>query len=158
MIVRSYDSHFLACCSDDARCQLTSIIAEIAGETFKASGVMITARNYLDVYIYDRASDKIIPTFEEGQQFTPTELMMTQGTTTPPELLSESDLIGLMDKNGIGTDATIAQHIETIQKRVSHSLPFVGLRSHRLLIAIRRDERHQIPSNKAWYRPCTWLR
>jgi DNA topoisomerase IA len=24
-----------------------------------------------------------------------------------------------MDKNGIGTDATIAQHIETIQNRVS---------------------------------------
>jgi len=34
----------------------------------------------------------------------------------------ESDLITLMDKNGIGTDATIAQHIKTIQDRVSGML------------------------------------
>ena len=37
--------------------------------------------------------------------------------TSPPNLLSETDLIGLMDKYGIGTDATHAEHIETIQKR-----------------------------------------
>ena len=35
----------------------------------------------------------------------------------PPPLLSESDLIALMDRHGIGTDATIAEHIKTIQKR-----------------------------------------
>ncbi len=29
----------------------------------------------------------------------------------------EVELIALMDKNGIGTDATIAQHITTIQDR-----------------------------------------
>jgi DNA topoisomerase III len=40
---------------------------------------------------------------------------MTAGTTAPPLLLSESDLIAEMDKTGIGTDATIAQHISTIQ-------------------------------------------
>jgi DNA topoisomerase-3 len=38
-------------------------------------------------------------------------------STTPPKLLTESELIGLMDANGIGTDATIAQHIKTIQDR-----------------------------------------
>ena len=35
----------------------------------------------------------------------------------PPPLLTESDLIALMDKKGIGTDATHAEHIETIKKR-----------------------------------------
>ena len=42
---------------------------------------------------------------------------MTEGQTQAPRLLSESDLIGLMDKYGIGTDATHADHIETIKNR-----------------------------------------
>ena len=31
-----------------------------------------------------------------------------------PSLLMEADLVGIIDKNGIGTDATIAQHIDMI--------------------------------------------
>ena len=42
---------------------------------------------------------------------------MLQGRTTPPSPLTEPDLIGLMDENGIGTDATIAEHIKKIQER-----------------------------------------
>ena len=42
---------------------------------------------------------------------------MTSGTTQAPPPISESDLIAEMDKNGIGTDATIAAHISTIQNR-----------------------------------------
>lgn len=32
-------------------------------------------------------------------------------------VIIEVELISLMDRNGIGTDATIAQHISTIQER-----------------------------------------
>lgn len=42
---------------------------------------------------------------------------MDEGHTQAPPLLSESDLIGLMDQKGIGTDATIAEHIQKIQQR-----------------------------------------
>ena len=34
-----------------------------------------------------------------------------------PKLLSEADLIGKMDEHGIGTDATIHEHIKTVQER-----------------------------------------
>ncbi|KAG5832859.1 hypothetical protein ANANG_G00295660 [Anguilla anguilla] len=114
--------HFLACCSQDAVGQETTVDISIAQEKFAAHGLMIIARNYLDVYPYDRWSTKVIPTYEQGTQFQPTAIEMVDGQTSPPQLLSEADLIALMEKHGIGTDATHAEHIETIKSRT-----YVGL-------------------------------
>ena len=47
----------------------------------------------------------------------PTVLEMRESQTTAPQLLTENELIKLMDRHGIGTDATIATHISTIQSR-----------------------------------------
>ncbi|XP_030024894.2 DNA topoisomerase 3-alpha [Manduca sexta] len=112
-IVRS----FLACCSKDAQGQETTVTIDVAEEIFSASGLMITARNYLDVYPYDKWSSKEIHIYETGQTFNPTSIDMVTGSTSPPNLLTEADLIALMEKHGIGTDATHAEHIETIKNR-----------------------------------------
>ena len=42
---------------------------------------------------------------------------MDEGQTSAPELISEPELIQIMNKKGIGTDATIATHIKTVQER-----------------------------------------
>ncbi|CAE8596512.1 unnamed protein product [Polarella glacialis] len=42
---------------------------------------------------------------------------MTESRTQPPPLLSEADLISAMDRTGIGTDATMHEHISKIQIR-----------------------------------------
>uniref|UniRef100_A0AAA9T177 DNA topoisomerase n=1 Tax=Bos taurus TaxID=9913 RepID=A0AAA9T177_BOVIN len=114
--------HFLACCSQDAQGQETTVEIDIAQERFVAHGLMILARNYLDVYPYDRWSDKTLPVYEQGTCFQPSTVEMVDGETSPPQLLTEADLIALMEKHGIGTDATHAEHIETIKARM-----YVGL-------------------------------
>lgn len=116
--------HFLACCSQDAQGQETTVEIDIAQERFVAHGLIILARNYLDVYPYDHWSDKLLPVYEQGSRFQPSTVEMVDGETSPPQLLTEADLIALMEKHGIGTDATHAEHIETIKARM-----YVGLTS-----------------------------
>jgi DNA topoisomerase-3 len=66
------------------------------------AGLVITARNYLEVYPYDKWSDSVVPDFEEAETFMPSVCELKDGNTTAPTLLTEADLVGLMDKNGIG--------------------------------------------------------
>lgn len=99
---------------------------DIAQERFVAHGLVILARNYLDVYPYDHWSDKVrrrralgrggcragsdrhrlppqvLPGYERGSRFQPSTVEMVDGETSPPQLLTEADLIALMEKHGIG--------------------------------------------------------
>ncbi|ETL81733.1 hypothetical protein F442_18633 [Phytophthora nicotianae P10297] len=109
--------HFLACCSRDAKGSQTSVVMRMLGESFTASGLMVEERNYLDIYKYEKWNASAIPVYQRGDVFRPSTVVMLSGETNPPPLLSEADLIAKMDSNGIGTDATIAEHIKTILKR-----------------------------------------
>lgn len=85
---------------------------------FHANGLIVLERNYLDVYVYDKwESSQQLPNFQMGEIFEPTEARIFDGKTTPPNYLTEPELIGLMDANGIGTDATMAEHIAKVKDR-----------------------------------------
>lgn len=60
------------------------------------------------------ASQSKVSTIPTGSYAT---LGVKEKMTVPPTHLSESELINLMEKNGIGTDASIATHIDNICKR-----------------------------------------
>ncbi|KAK3723514.1 DNA topoisomerase [Vermiconidia calcicola] len=109
---------FLACCSQDARGSKTDISILYGMETFSTSGLVVLERNYLDVYPYDKwTSSQDLPNFREGEVFEPAEARIHDGKTSPPGYLTEPELISLMDVNGIGTDATMAEHIAKIKER-----------------------------------------
>eukprot|EP00794_Sanderia_malayensis_P009161 gene9161-10134_t len=121
--------HFLACLSQDAKGQETTVTITVADEMFSANGLVILERNYLNVYPFDYWSAKTIPSYNEGSVFQPDDIEFVTGETRPPSLLTEADLIALMEKHGIGTDATHAEHIETIKNR-----NYVGEQPDRTLV------------------------
>jgi DNA topoisomerase III len=112
--------HYLACCSRDATGRETQLAVRIGTEEFTSTGLMILEKNWLDIYHpWERwsAGQGELPPLQVGSRIRPASLLMKSGQTAPPQPISEVELISMMDRNGIGTDATIAQHISTIQDR-----------------------------------------
>lgn len=110
--------HFLACCSKDGIGATTTINLEWSQERFSASGLTVLERNYLDIYPYHKwETSQPLPEFTQGEILPLQSAELKEGKTAPPQYLTETELIALMDANGIGTDATIAEHIEKITSR-----------------------------------------
>jgi DNA topoisomerase-3 len=52
---------------------------DVAGEGFTATGLMVTQRNFLDVYRYQGwGGTDALPLFQRGQQFTPAAIELKQ--------------------------------------------------------------------------------
>ncbi|KAF7683140.1 DNA topoisomerase 3-alpha [Astathelohania contejeani] len=120
---------FLACLDQDARGVETHVELEISGESFELSGLTIVEKNYLLIYYYEKWEEQKVSEFRVGEQYKVLGvenegvqnksciLFVYEGKTSPPEYLTEAELINLMDRHGIGTDATIHEHIQKIQTR-----------------------------------------
>jgi len=110
--------HFLASISADAIVQKTSGVFEIAGESFSLKGRSPVEEGWTAVMPWLKvAPDRIASDMKEGDLYPIAEVSLTEGKTSPPDNLSESELIGLMEKHGIGTDASIPTHIQNICTR-----------------------------------------
>ncbi|KRX03419.1 DNA topoisomerase, type IA, core domain [Pseudocohnilembus persalinus] len=110
--------HFLACCSQNAQGVETNIQIEVNGEKFQKQGLYLTEQNYLEIYgQYQDVNQNVVPKLKKGDIIDVYQYKLKQSQTTPPSYLQESDLLQLMDQNNIGTDATMAEHIKTIQER-----------------------------------------
>ncbi|PVV04802.1 hypothetical protein BB560_000677 [Smittium megazygosporum] len=109
---------FLACCSKDAVGYQTTVTAKIGGELFTTSGLMIRERNFLEIYKYGAGwNEQSIPVYTVNESFTPSRFEIQSSKTSAPNLLDEADLVDLMNKSQIGTDATIHEHIKKVQDR-----------------------------------------
>eukprot|EP00667_Euglena_gracilis_P002024 EG_transcript_2024 len=63
------------------------------------------------------------PVLRERQQLPVVQCQLEEHQTEPPQYLTESELITLMDRNGIGTDASIPTHIQNIGERRYITIP-----------------------------------
>ncbi|KAK1444368.1 hypothetical protein BgAZ_102740 [Babesia gibsoni] len=108
---------FLACCSPPAMGDESVAFLDVAGEGFHSKGLVVRERNWLDVYPYASWNGRFIPAFTVGEEFLPQKILLAESKTKPPGLLTETNLIDLMSKHGIGTDATMHEHIQKVQER-----------------------------------------
>lgn len=109
--------HFLATLSKPALIESQRLELEIEEEKFIAEGLKIIEENYLEIYFYEKISEKKIPKLNTGEEVEVLKIELKEGETSPPPYLSEAELIKLMEAKGIGTDATIQDHIYTNIKR-----------------------------------------
>lgn len=109
---------FLAACSRDAKLEASEYRLNVGGERFLAKGVRVVESNFLEIYRpYYSVRETELPVLRPGQRVEISFFGLQEGSTEPPRLITEPELIGLMDRLGIGTDATIAEHIKTILER-----------------------------------------
>lgn len=108
---------FLGCISKDATFDSCAIMFESGGEQFKTQGRVLLEPGFLEVMHWHGAEDTVIPDFYVGQEITVIKSRIVEGRTEAPGYLTESNLIAKMEKNGIGTDASIATHINNIMLR-----------------------------------------
>ncbi|KAJ4827020.1 hypothetical protein Tsubulata_033804 [Turnera subulata] len=109
--------HFLGTVSLDCKYVRTKVEFSIAGESFHCVGQRVIVKGFTSIMPWLAISEKNIPQFAKGERIEVSKVELFEGETSPPDYLSESELISLMEKNGIGTDASIPVHINNICER-----------------------------------------
>jgi len=93
---------------------ITALIGEIE---FKASGMRFEQEGFYRVFPYFKPKENPLPYLPEGTRIEVISIKMRKGKTQPPKRYSEADLLSLLAKHGIGTDATRATFPKIILDR-----------------------------------------
>ena len=111
--------HFIATLSNDMKYDKTTITFLIGTEKFSKSGNYILDPGYTKVMPWQSLSDdqKLPSNIKEGDEYLIVDAKLVEKQTSPPDYLTESELVSLMEKHGIGTDASIPTHINNISLR-----------------------------------------
>ncbi|KAA0203504.1 hypothetical protein HAZT_HAZT001792 [Hyalella azteca] len=90
----------------------------IGSEVFSLTGIELLDPGFtkvMDWLALDEESK--VPDLVEGDKLPITEARLNERQTVAPDYLTEAQVIGLMEKHGIGTDASIPVHINNICQR-----------------------------------------
>lgn len=109
---------FIASVSYDCKYMQTTVNFGIGQERFSFSGKTVTSPGFTSVMLWQAVSnDERMPPCQKDDTYEITEVKLEERQTSPPDYLTESELISLMEKHGIGTDASIPVHINNICER-----------------------------------------
>ncbi|XP_057959790.1 DNA topoisomerase 3-beta isoform X2 [Malania oleifera] len=109
--------HFIGTVSPDCKYIRTWVEFSICGEFFHCMGQLVTVKGFTSIMPWLAVNEKNLPRLTRGEKIKVSKVELYEGNTSPPDYLSESELISLMEKNGIGTDASISVHINNICER-----------------------------------------
>ncbi|XP_058978368.1 DNA topoisomerase 3-beta-like [Musca domestica] len=130
---RVYDficRHFLGTISKDLKYRATTVKLKVATETFTCTANVLVDPGFTKVMTWLAfGRDEAVPTFSQGEKVTINDVRLAESQTSPPDYLTEAELITLMEQHGIGTDASIPVHINNICQR-----NYVTIESGRKLI------------------------
>uniref|UniRef100_A0A7I4Y7E0 DNA topoisomerase n=1 Tax=Haemonchus contortus TaxID=6289 RepID=A0A7I4Y7E0_HAECO len=120
-MARIYDyvvQHFVATLMGPCIYDVTTVTISCGDEIFQLTGKTVKDPGFTEVMTWLNVDDdQKVPSLNAGDQVTLKESSLYAGETSPPGYLTESELITLMEKHGIGTDASIPVHINTISQR-----------------------------------------
>lgn len=109
---------FIASISYDCKYLQTTVKFGIDQENFSFIGKTLTSPGFTSVMHWQAiSSDERMPHCQKDDVYEVTEVTLEERQTSPPDYLTESELISLMEKHGIGTDASIPVHINNICER-----------------------------------------
>lgn len=101
----------------------SEIIIQAGEKTFKTTGTIVVAKGYKEVYELVKCTadksgeEQSLPSLTEGQVLAITKLQTKEGKTKPPGRYHPGNIVKLMNKYKIGTSATSANIIQTLEKR-----------------------------------------
>ena len=126
---RVYDlvvRRFVAACARDCVVEQQTLVLEAGGELFDASSCVVKRAGWTEAmpwraptetrFFFANASGDV-ETLETVSTLAVAGVALEPGLTSPPPRMTESELIGLMETHGIGTDASIPSHIHNVEKR-----------------------------------------
>merc|ERR1719319_1416534 len=113
--------HFIASLHDDFLYMERRLVVDIKGSRFLHTWHEVTERGFMAATPWKLRSmglnEAQLPVMREGSRVTIKHSDTMTEFTKAPDYLQESELIDLMDQHGIGTDASIPQHIKNICER-----------------------------------------
>ncbi|KAL4442252.1 hypothetical protein ABPG74_009270 [Tetrahymena malaccensis] len=124
--------NFLGSLSQDAKIENTTYLLSSGQNQFEVKKSTLIYSGYLDIVPWESVSisNPNIENIQEGDTIKYEQAEVLTLLTQPPSYLSESDLIGLMEQNGIGTDASMPQHIKNITDR---NYVYVNIKERQLI-------------------------
>jgi DNA topoisomerase-1 len=114
LIVRRFMTVF----AEPALIQSIKVTFNINGNRFQLNGRRTLEEGWLRFYArYFKSVDSVLPTMEEGQKVSVKQIVLEDKFTTPPARYNPSSLLKRMEKEEIGTKATRAGIIQTLNSR-----------------------------------------